>query len=64
MIIAFDDNYCWSSTQVSGERKACADFFKDNKDWALVPFVQYGGAGGMSFVVENKNLGGSSGSCY
>jgi O-methyltransferase len=64
MIMAFDDYYCWSSTQVSGERKACADFFKDNKDWALVPFVQYGGAGGMSFIVENKKLGGSSGSCY
>jgi hypothetical protein len=24
MIIAFDDYYCWSATQVSGERKACA----------------------------------------
>jgi O-methyltransferase len=64
MIIAFDDYYCWSSTQVSGERKACADCFKNNKDWTLVPFVQYSGAGGMSFVVENRKLGGSVGSCY
>ena len=65
MIIAFDDYYCWSSTQVSGERKACADFFKDHPDWLLVPFMAYGGGGGgMSFVVENKKLSGSSGACY
>jgi len=65
MIIAFDDYYCWSSTEVSGERKACADFFKDHPDSLLVPFMAYGGgSGGMSFVVENKKLGGSSGACY
>jgi len=65
MIIAFDDYYCWSATQVSGERKACAEFFRDSEDWVLVPFLQYGGGGGgMSFVVENKRLGGTSGSCY
>jgi hypothetical protein len=65
MIIAFDDYYCWSANQVSGERKACADIFRDNKDWALVPFVQFGGGGGgMSFVVEKRALGGTSNSCY
>ncbi len=64
MIIAFDDYYCWSSAQVSGERKACADFFRDNKDWVLVPFMQYGSAGGMSFMVEQRSLGGSTGACY
>lgn len=65
MIIAFDDYYCWSATQVSGERKACAEFFKDHPDWILVPFMPYGGGGGsMSFVVESRKLGGSSGACY
>jgi O-methyltransferase len=65
MIIAFDDYYCWSATQVSGERKACADIFRDNKEWLLVPFMQFGGGGGgMSFVVERGSLEGMSGSCY
>jgi O-methyltransferase len=65
MIIAFDDYYCWSSTQVSGERKACAEFFKDHPNWILVPFMTFGGGGGgMSFVVESRNLSGSCGSCY
>ena len=57
MIIAFDDYYCWSATQVSGERKACHEYFRNNKDWALLPFVQYGWHG-MSFVVENRKLHG------
>ena len=65
MIIAFDDYYCWSSTQVSGERKACAEFFKDHPDWILVPFMTFGGGGGgMSFVVESRKLSGSCGACY
>lgn len=64
MIIAFDDYYCWSASQVSGERKACADYFKDNKDWALVPFITFDGALGMSFIVESRNLNGTSESCY
>ncbi len=65
MIIAFDDYYCWSATQVSGERKACADVFRDNEEWTLVPFMQFGGGGGgMSFVVEKRELGGTSKSCY
>ena len=59
MIIAFDDYYCWSSTQVSGERKASSEFFQDNEYWALLPFVQYGW-GGMSFVVEDRKLEGSA----
>lgn len=63
MIIAFDDYYCWSATQVSGERKACSDYFKNNKDWTLVPFIQYGW-GGMSFVVESKSLHGQCLVCY
>jgi O-methyltransferase len=65
MIIAFDDYYCWSAAQVSGERKACADVFRDNRVWTLVPLMQFGGGGGgMSFVVERRELGGTMGACY
>lgn len=58
MIIAFDDYYCWSSTNVSGERKACSEFFKDNSKWMLLPYIQFGW-GGMSFVIETKKLDGN-----
>jgi O-methyltransferase len=59
MIIAFDDYYCWSASQASGERKACAEYFRDNPEWILVPFVQFGW-GGMSFVFERRALSASS----
>lgn len=55
MILAFDDYHCWSSTQISGERRAVKDAFDTDKDWDLVPYIQYGWAG-MSFVVESKNF--------
>ena len=55
MILAFDDYYCWSSTQVSGERRACTEVFANNVDWRLVPYIQYGWHG-MSFVTEKKRL--------
>ena len=65
MIIAFDDYYCWSANQISGERKACAQLFRNSSDWILLPFVQYGvEGGGMSFVVEDKKLEGTTGSYY
>jgi len=63
MILAFDDYYCWSKTQVSGERKACSEFFKNHEQWILLPFVQYGW-GGMSFVVEHRELDGATGFGY
>jgi hypothetical protein len=63
MIIAFDDYYCWSSTQPSGERKACAEHFRNNEEWALVPYIQFG-MGGMSFVVESKKLNGATGATF
>ncbi len=55
MIIACDDYYCWSATQVAGERRALGEAFRDNAEWRLVPFVQFCWAG-MSFVVERKDL--------
>ena len=51
MIIAFDDYYCWSSTQISGERTAMLEFQANNPQWNFLPFIQYGW-GGMSFVIE------------
>jgi len=62
-ILALDDYYCWSDNQISGERRALVEFFAKNTDWHLLPFVQYGW-GGMSFVVENKRLAGTSGISY
>ena len=56
MIIAFDDYYCYSSTQLSGERRAYLEIFDGNPDWLLVPYMQFGWAG-MSFVVENRKAG-------
>jgi len=53
MIIAFDDYFCWSPTEMSGERKAMLEYFSDNKDWNLVPFLQCSW-GVQSFVVEKK----------
>jgi hypothetical protein len=63
MIIAFDDYYCWSATQVSGERKACAEYFRNSEKWVLLPFIKYGW-GGMSFVVEDKKLNGAIGTFF
>ena len=51
MIIAFDDYYCWSKTDISGERKAMLEFLEKNSQWQLVPYMKFGWAG-MSFVVE------------
>jgi len=55
MIIAFDDYFCWTPTQLSGERRAMLDFFGDNPKWNLLPFMQFGWHG-QSFVVEDKAL--------
>jgi O-methyltransferase len=53
MIIAFDDYYCWSATQPSGERLAMRQAFPDGGQWDLVPYHTFGWAG-ASFVVEAK----------
>ena len=55
MIIAFDDYYCWSSTQISGERIAMIEFFSNNSQWELVRFMRIGWHG-LSYIVEDKNL--------
>jgi hypothetical protein len=55
MIIAFDDYFCWSATQLSGERRAMLECLGSHPRWQLSPFMQYGW-GGQSFVVEDKSL--------
>lgn len=55
MIVAFDDYFCWSSAQLSGERKAMLEFLSEQGQWDFVPYIQYGW-GGQSFVVEARSL--------
>lgn len=51
MIIAFDDYFCWTESQISGERWAMLDAFEGNQNWRLVPFLKYH-THGVAFVVE------------
>ncbi len=59
MIVAFDDYFCWSATQISGERAAMLGTFSDDVEWRLMPYMQFGWHG-LSFVVESKKLTGRS----
>lgn len=55
MIIAFDDYWCYSTENLSGERKAFLEILKPSDQWHFEPYIQFGWSG-MSFVVEKKNL--------
>jgi hypothetical protein len=55
MIIGLDDYFCYSSTQVSGERKALLEFFAKQQKWHLLPYMQFSWAG-YSFIVEEQEL--------
>lgn len=55
MIVAFDDYFCWSSTQAAGERKAMLELSARNATWEWVPYVQFGWHG-QSFVIEDRAL--------
>ena len=55
MIIAFDDYFCWSKDQISGERMAMLELFTHHSQWRLVPYMQFGWHG-ISFVVEDRTL--------
>lgn len=59
MIIAFDDYYCWSKDQISGERQAMSEIFPINEGWKLIPYSQIGWHG-QSFIVEDVRVGSSS----
>ena len=53
MILAFDDYFCWSATQVSGERAAFAEFRDAQPRWGFHRYRDYGWAG-CSYVVEAR----------
>jgi O-methyltransferase len=55
MLVAFDDYFCWSPSQLSGERRAMLEFVADSGKWEWVPYMQFGWSG-MSFVIEDKAL--------
>jgi hypothetical protein len=55
MIVAFDDYFCWSGSQISGERRAMLDFSAGSDEWKWVPYVQFGWHG-MSFVIEDGSF--------
>jgi len=55
MIVAFDDWFCWSATQLSGERKAMLELAAADDRWEWAPYVQYGWHG-QSFVIESREL--------
>jgi len=58
MIIAFDDYYCWSDSQLSDERLAMLEVFAANDQWHLLPYTNIGWHG-ASFIVEDKALIGN-----
>jgi O-methyltransferase len=55
MIIAFDDYFCWSASQISGERKAMLEFLGHDARWSLLPYLQFGWHGN-SFVIEDRRI--------
>ncbi|MEP1208232.1 MAG: TylF/MycF/NovP-related O-methyltransferase [Rhizobiaceae bacterium] len=59
MIIAFDDYYCWSDKQPSGERLAMMECFGNLDRWELIPHLQFGWHG-LSFVLHDKALNTAS----
>jgi O-methyltransferase len=58
MIVAFDDYFCWSPSQISGERRAMQEFVAENDSWEWIPYIQFGWSG-MSFLLEDRALGTS-----
>jgi hypothetical protein len=54
MIVAFDDYYCWSPTDVSGERAAMLEFLAAHPEWNFHRYKDIHWAG-LSFVVERSD---------
>lgn len=52
MIVGFDDYFCWSASQISGERRALLDVTAGNDRWTWTPYMQFGWHG-LSFVLES-----------
>ena len=55
MIVAFDDYFCWSAAQISGERKAMLELVSEDPRWEWVPYMRIGWHG-TSFVIEDRAL--------
>lgn len=55
MIIAFDDYFCFSERQISGERLAMLEFLETDDRFEFVPFFPINWHGN-SFIVERKSL--------
>ena len=51
MIVGFDDYYCWSDSQPSGERRALRELTARGSQWNWLPYVQIGWSG-ASFALE------------
>jgi hypothetical protein len=52
MIVAFDDWFCWSPTDVSGERAALHEFVLGNPQWRFYRYRNIHWSG-LAFVVED-----------
>jgi O-methyltransferase len=57
MIVAFDDYFCWSASQIAGQRRALLELLARQSRWALVPLFPIGWHGN-SFVVEDRRIVG------
>ncbi len=55
MIVAFDDYFCASTDQLSGERRALMEFQSEHQRWRFVPYSQYWWAA-QSFLIEDREL--------
>jgi hypothetical protein len=54
MIVAFDDWFCWSPTDVSGERAALAEFLAAHPEWRFDRYQNIHWSG-LAFVVERAD---------
>ena len=54
MVLAFDDYYCWTDTDVSGERAALDEFAADHPEWNFHRYMAIDWAG-VAFVVEDAS---------
>jgi O-methyltransferase len=59
MIVAFDDYYCWTPTDVSGERAALNEFAADHPEWNFHRYMSIDWAG-VAFVVEDATRSASA----
>jgi O-methyltransferase len=55
MILAFDDYFCWSPTQISGEQSVLAEFANSHPEWHFEQYRDFHRAG-RSFVVQHAHL--------